>query len=611
MSYLDPTRLHFAGKFQAAPSTVNNDPVHFDNSTFKKEYQLLETSTNPPNNGWWNPRGDADFRLIGCKVTSAWLAGSQVDFDNVLQCLILDSGTRVAGKIVDLDSEQQMVSMLFGLEVRICTADGKQLMKGRYQPGAFADIWQRAQAAGGDMAYGAMYQSTLEALEWGDVSGSPFLSALKAAAATGRLSIKFNVDGYNMNYGSPDFTRGRVVGTIGPAAEDEPSFLVLGRHFLSGATSSLGCCVGTLNSGTSPYIMLDLGNALPTSTPGSPLADLGALTLAYQPPPDASGNPVPPVSLGTIPYTDPGWYEATAGVVDIPVDPANLTGVQQNSLLLLLPPATGSNTPTVGVSEPPDGLYVRADQFVFRLNPGESRHAVLYATQFGLNVITIADPSQLQPQTSMPGRAAPPVAVPADAVTFPYCVVTDAKGIAKLPIRTKNPGNPRGYIDGQVYGIRPMLEETMPPPYGYPFNQWEFISILLWDEFQAEDPPTWYGSIYPTFKQYANLYPIMDVFLDLGDYDSVCKHAGLLSMAFRLPIEDPNSMPVTRDLSEAKRSVIVKWLAKPLKGTPPPLPPEPPAQDVAAPAAPAGPPADRGGKAAAMARRVVVQRSKR
>jgi hypothetical protein len=43
MSYLNSIRLHFAGQFQAAPSTVNNDPLHFDNATFQPSYQQPAT----------------------------------------------------------------------------------------------------------------------------------------------------------------------------------------------------------------------------------------------------------------------------------------------------------------------------------------------------------------------------------------------------------------------------------------------------------------------------------------------------------------------------------------------------------------------------------------
>jgi len=47
MSYLGPLRCHFAGRFQAAISTVNNDPLHFDTANFKPQYQQRQTGTSP------------------------------------------------------------------------------------------------------------------------------------------------------------------------------------------------------------------------------------------------------------------------------------------------------------------------------------------------------------------------------------------------------------------------------------------------------------------------------------------------------------------------------------------------------------------------------------
>ena len=44
MSYLSPVRLHFAGRFQANVSTVNNDPGHFDNAAFLAAYQEMQTA---------------------------------------------------------------------------------------------------------------------------------------------------------------------------------------------------------------------------------------------------------------------------------------------------------------------------------------------------------------------------------------------------------------------------------------------------------------------------------------------------------------------------------------------------------------------------------------
>ena len=619
MSYLNPLTLHFAGTFQAAPSTVNNDPAHFDNETFLPRYQKYGPGAT---DGWWNPRGNADFRLIGCKVTAAWQAGKPVSGDSILQCLIADSDTRVAGKLVDLDTEQQMVSEIWGLEVRICTADGSTLVKGRFQPAAFADIWQRVPTGTPDSYYGAMYQSVLVDLHWADVSGSPFLTALKDAASTGRLSIKFNDDGFDDDVKSATFTQGRIVGTIGPAAADEPAHLVLGRHFLATPQNPLNCCVATVDE-SAGLVYVDVGNALPTSSAGGPMANLGALSLGYVLPPDASSSSAV-LGIDNINYFhlpdqyQPDWYRQTAGVAVLPANralsPAEIAAVNKYPLALVLTDASGNAK--VAISEPSDGLYVRADQFVYRLEPGETAEVKLYATAFGkplagATVMSILDSSQLQGQAVSDTGKAPHVATPPGAVNFPCSVVTDSRGIATLPIGTSDPGNPRHYIDGQVYGVRPMLLDTMPPPVGYPFNATEFISILLWSEYKIVSPSTW-QSLKPIFQQYANLYPVMDTFLNLADYESVCKHRNLLLLAFGLPVSDPNSMPVTRDLSPAKRAAILQWLehtgpdGKPLLGTASPTAPT----ATASKAAETGPPSAsmKGGKGAAMARRMVLKR---
>src|SRR5919199_6616987 len=284
MSYLGPLRLHFAGTFQAAVSTVNNDPTHYDNATFKPSYQ--QPSEGSQANGWWNPRGDGDWRLIGCTVRSAWLDdGSAVAAgDPVLTMLIADSDRAAPAKLVDLDTDQQMVSTIWGLEIRICTPNGDTLVRGGFEPIGFMDIWVRAQTGRGDGVMSAAYQSVLTDVEWGDVSRSPFLSQLRAQSGGDRLSVKFNVDGYQMASTDPRFPLGRITGTIGPAASGEPDHLVRGRQFIAalGANlkpATLNTCTATLDPGTAK-LYLDLGNALPTDTIGGETAHIGPLSLA-------------------------------------------------------------------------------------------------------------------------------------------------------------------------------------------------------------------------------------------------------------------------------------------------------------------------------------------
>ena len=634
VSYLAPLRLHFAGRFQAAISTVNNDPVHFESSTFRPEYQERQTGNTPDTfNGWFNPRGSGDWRLIECAVTSAWLPdGSEATGDPVLSAVVADSDRRAPAKLVDLDPEQQLVSTVWGLEVRIADATGEDLLRGHFEPVAFMDIWDRAQGTGegGDIGAGAMYQSVLTGLEFGRIESSPFLGHLRDAATAGRLSIKFNVDGVNLDFRSPHFLMGRIVGTIGPAGADEPRHFVLGRQFLSPPMAGTGgfftpagvinCCVGAVDR-ASRRVFLDLGNALPTATPGGVCVDLGPLTL------QALSAGQPPLAVGELPaatYTAPDWYARTAGVVTLPVDRPltddELDRVRTASLVITGTGAGGGAGAVIG--EPPGGVFVRADQFVFRLDPGHEAVVPLHATRFGepypdAPVVVLRYNAQLQPFS--PLGEAPAVATPEDAVRFPTRIVTDQRGRASLRIRAENPGTPRGYLDGQVYGLYPALEETLIAPAGpYPFNQWAFITLLVWSGFQADDPPTWWGSIHPILQQYANLYPVMNRLLDLGSYESVCDNLGLLELSFGLDPRDPNSMPVTRDLSTAKRNAVLRWLqdrgddGRPRKGTPREPAPAPvaaitmPRLAADGALAPAMLP-QQGGKASAASRRLIVQ----
>jgi hypothetical protein len=562
MTYLGPLRLHFAGQFQATVSTVNNDPKHFDNDAFRPEYQQQGYD------GSWNPAGDADWRLLGCRITSATMPdGTPAAADDpVLEWLVADSDRRPAGKLVDLDPQQQMVSTIFGLEMRICDPAGETRVIGRFEPAPFTDLWPRAagDASATDPPLGAFYQSVLTDLEWADAARtSPMLSAFRAAAIDGLLSVKFNVDGYDWTFGSETFGRGRVVGTIGVATAREPRHFVRGRHFLpTAARGALNACVAVVDE-KAGKVLIDLGNALPTATVGGPLLDVGEVALRH-----AGGT------IGTVSYREEGWYERTAGVVALPADRVltadELEAIAEAPLSVDVTPASGNPG---GIDEPASGLYARPDQFVYRLDAGETAPVRVFASRFGAPlagavVHTRRDPSRLQGGEQPPGQ-------PPGAVTFPTEVTTGADGVAELPIAAGDPGRPRPYIDGQVYGVRPALAETLTPGAAYPPTPDAFVSLLVWGVFDAGEPPTWWGGIGPVLQRYANLYPVMDPFLDLASYESVCAKREVLRFAFGLPIDDPNAMPVTRDLSGSARRAILRWLTelgddgRPRLGTPP------------------------------------------
>ena len=264
MSYLNPTRVHFAGQFRADVSTVNNDDQHFNSATFTPNDQDYGQGSS---NGWWQPSGTGTWRLSGCVITAAAWDGQYATTsqgDPVVGLPLKNSSDRVDAKLVDLDPDQQMVSMIFGLEVRIADpASGAVLMTGQFSPVPFMDIWGRGGA--GDTGASVFYQSTLTGVVWGDLSASPALQALQAATIQGQLSMRFMLDSYNM--GGEKRGYGRIVGTIGPALAGEPVHFVAGRHLAStgAALGNVTCCMDP--KGT--HILADFGNALTNDANGN------------------------------------------------------------------------------------------------------------------------------------------------------------------------------------------------------------------------------------------------------------------------------------------------------------------------------------------------------
>lgn len=527
VSYLGPIRLHFAGRFQASVSTINNAASNFDPANFSPDMQVVGGP------GGWNPAGDADFRLIGCDVTAAYGPdGEEMAADPVLDCLVADSDRSVPGKLVDLDPHQQLASQIWGVEIRICDSSGTNLVIGRFDVTPFKNLWSRGPEVTGDFPYGAFYQSVLTDLEWGDVSRSPFMTALQDAASDGLLSVKFNVDGFNHQPGTEGYTYGRAVGTVGPAAEHEPRRFVAGRQLRAVPGSPLNDCSAVLDE-ASGKLFVDLGNSLPTQTPGGPLDDIGAVTLAA------------PADLGAVPYTAPGFYERDAGVVALPEDRA-LTAAEVTTLRAA--PLVIAVDGRPALAETPAGRYVRADQFVFRLDPGEPAEVTVHATEFGAPLAT----TEIAIERFNGGLQSNNAGNPPGGIELPEPAKTDEHGVVTFTVKARDPGRPRAHVDGQVYGVRPRLTGASP-------NSSDFVSLLVFSAFPLNGPPTW-QQLEPIFKQYANLYPVMSRFLDLADEESVRRTRDLLRLSFALPLEDPNSMPVTRDLSKAKRRAIIAWL---------------------------------------------------
>jgi hypothetical protein len=626
MSYLDSPRIHFRGWFQADVSTINNDIRFFQNDSFVPDYQQLN------NNGSWNPQGTGVFRILDCSVTGGFLDGRAITTpsdDIIIGLTLQNADDRPPGKLVDLDPQQQMVSQIWGMQVRLAGPQAETLFEGEYKAAAFTNLWQRQQTSAlRDQTLCAYYQSVLENVEWSGNIDSPLLAALKAATQDEMLSIHFNLYGYGRDSTIPRYTMGHIIGTIGPYLHGEPKHFVLGRHMLAyfgvnGAdwpvpdsnVNSLQAQVAA--DGLS--LTADFGNSFPIVDASGAPSYIGQVQLGIL-------RPNPPghiatveagdvVVIGEVPYLDQAWYTQRAGVQTF--DLTQNTEAQEllpSNPLVLITPLLPAPTPTYRVllQESINGLYVRADSFVYRLNPGETQQVEFYATQFGqplasseINLSATGGfmggsggGATVNP-TPRPAAAIPDIGTPTDAVGFvtsgnyqpglATSVSTDADGRAvfDLTASADGPGNPRGYIAGQLYGIGYQLADQPP---GYISNPLDYVSVLVFNKKDVPDQPTWYQDIQQLFTQYGNLYPIMSRYVvDLGDYEAVAARTAILQLAFSLPMRDPNHMPVTRDLGDGDRQTILKWLSSPGPGGKPRLG-SPPTESIAAQVTPSAAP---------------------
>jgi hypothetical protein len=592
MSYLDTPRLHFTGQFQADVSTINNEVAFYDVKSFKPEDQELTTDGTK---GGWNPEGTGVFRLVGCRITGARLGSQQIttrDQDPVIGMALENADDRVFGKLVDLDPQQQAVSQIWGMRLRLTDGKERALFAGEFRPAAFINLWRRQQTGVFlDQRLAAVFQSVLEGVEWRGTAYSAVLDALRKAAVDGALSINMNVYGYGRDPTIPRYTIGNVAGTIGPYRAGEPKHFVLGRQMVTATPA---------NSPTAPpsgvysfqckvdedrrVVTADFGNCLQIKDASGAFDPASrSLVLAVLKPDSSDLLTTVPASdvavLGNVDYLRAGWYAETAGVqeFDYSADAWSVANIAARRLLLLTPATPANGTYTVLVSETPGGWYARADDFVGRLEPGATATFDVYATRYGKPVATtVRFFPNLAPMGGPPPD--PEVGTPADAISFPDQLQTGADGKVVLCVeaRSEGPGTPRVYMDGQMYGIgyRPAEQSAQAP-----LNPWNLISLLAFDRSDIPAQPTWFPHIQPIMQQYGNLYPIMSRHLvNLGNYESVVAHLDILRFAFSRRIEDPNHMPVTRDLSDAKRNAILTWMdtpgadGLPLKGTPPPAP---------------------------------------
>jgi hypothetical protein len=159
--------------------------------------------------------------------------------------------------------------------------------------------------------------------------------------------------------------------------------------------------------------------------------------------------------------------------------------------------------------------------------------------------------------------------VPAKQVDFVQnSKETDANGMVKLTINGPQAlGYPRYYMDGQLFNYAYNFDGDV-KTVQQAFDQY---AIVVRSTYAVPDPVTW-EDVQPILQQYANLYPVMSQGLfDFSKKEQADANAFILKFVLDKPDDDPDQMPVTRDLSSSKRRALINYFDSVLQeqGRPP------------------------------------------
>ena len=232
-----------------------------------------------------------------------------------------------------------------------------------------------------------------------------------------------------------------------------------------------------------------------------------------------------------------------------------------------------SNFLRAQLQEATDGIHIlRYHNFVHRREPGEHIKQKVFVTKFGrphanAKIDITATPGIYDSMTQkFLNCGQPKLPIPNTSIR------TGKDGIAEIKMETIDPKRIRRIIDGQGYAhyysvngsdLQRKQKELKEGSDGVNSILDFMFLTRVYDNFTVTDTVNWVDHIYPIFRQYAILFPVMrSSTFKMDSYFDVVSHKQITSLSLGLPITHPSYMPATRDLSKQKRKVILDWLAK-------------------------------------------------
>ena len=615
MSYLDIPRIHFGGRFFTDPSTVNNDPTHYNPDV-----------TNP--SPWQTPNGQHRFEFYNCNVRSVMGPAGYIASDSIIGSAITsvisvesgDSTKPIAGaskagkgpaRIVDLDVYQQGISTIYGLQITINA--GSDSITGIVDPPSLNNAWFNAvlptrswrqsdydqDSFGGDMNACGVFQSALRinVADW-PVTASAVLNQLRSATIVVNnqflLSFKFTMDGFRNVPENAEYLTGRVVGAIGPVFANEPLYnpgqrWLMPRAFSEqdpwNAPSFNNCCFKVDKNRN--VLILDMANSICRQNAGGPPVDLGELRATVVTP-----EPVA-VGLGLVDYSEFA-YDNNAHITELSLNTAQISALEQGKLVLSISRTDLGNQGVLMEAADVDvDFAVEVRPIRMAGDPGTTATTTVYVSQKG---IRLAFKQLAVYVESTHGGMGGVTAGPSDRGNTPQAdgaiqasiSPSDVNGFATVTIKVlKDPGQRTPELDGQLYFLiiydpllpHPQWNNVPPQPTFFP-PQDKTISCLVFSQYAVNTNPSW-ELVQSMMAPYMKLYASMRYQLDLTDLHSFTLFAnnppwshgyndprvgplgivaGVIPYYMSFDFKDPRFMPITRDMSAAKILTVMYFV---------------------------------------------------
>lgn len=355
------------------------------------------------------------------------------------------------------------------------------------------------------------------------------------------------------------FSKGAVIGTVGPVKKGDSKYFIPSRMMAPYNENTLTYFAPFKVTSNGKSITLNLGNSLPVIYPGKGIykEKLGDLYLVA-----LSGGPErldEALTLGVVDYKQDGFLNTQAGFStfqiseDISSTPLGLMQELDGKKTLLL-------------AENNEGYFMRADQFVYRMNPNVSDEERSDTATVNVHVYKFGQPvedgceikvKKMNPEDALTYTAKTPgtsgtrglenLSCPENALKFDEKIVKTVNSIATFTMRCTDPGNPREYVDGQIYFINYSFNDEN---IKYTQDVNDLISVHVYDA-ESND------SSMEILAKYGRIYKVMDWLTNIEDVDARKDNIRIL---LQKPFDNVKHMPVTRDLSIVRRNKIVSWI---------------------------------------------------